>query len=180
MRKMLVATTLSIILLNAGGLESFLNTENNDILDKKEIKYKKIYLKIEKLKYNGTVSSYNAEAFQRGVEDIQDRKNKYNQYEQNENERYLKKLENQNIETTVLKYFNAPNNIKRLDINEKIIVSFDVDRKGNINNIIFKKESQYYKLNKEIKNAIKKASEEIERPEKKTTHTLYYHFLVSS
>lgn len=73
-----------------------------------------------------------------------------------------------------MKYINRNGKIYGKNIKEQIIVSFNINEKRDISDIKFNQPSNYSEINKEIQNAILNSALELPRPEKETTHTLYF------
>lgn len=175
--KPFLAILLTTNILYSSGLEGFLTTSNNDIGDIKKKKYYRVDL--ERTSYKkSSVSSKNAKAFQEGLDYANNMRQKSTQHYQNETDRLKQSIRTKRIEVIVLKYLDFPDILKKHNIDENVSVAFDIDKKGNIDNIVFEEKSNYEDLNKEIKEAILKSAIELEAPKVKTTKKLFYHFSI--
>lgn len=189
--KFFILMLLSSTILLSNGLENFLTKEELKKEEKKEnhqyflIKHERAKIKIkenntpntnEKFDPNpqygeGHYNTLGNEAlnnfkseFYRSNQELEDMK-------KNNDKKNAKKLEE-----LIYINFNLPYRYAKHGIQEKIIISFDIDEKNNISNIKFIQPSAYEEINKSFEEAIIKSSQELPTPKEKETKTLYYEF----
>lgn len=185
--KALFIFLISINIFYGQGLESFLSTGTKTLNEqKKEPKYyiiKNTYenFKAEKKDFQSFSASgetgqiKTAKGYQNANNILLSSKAKMSNYAHDEKRDYIKSIKTNILEELVLKYIDFPKMNFR-ELKEKIIISFDIDEKKNISNIVFLKPSSYEDINKSFEEAIIKSNQELRAPAKKETKTLYYEF----
>lgn len=182
---------LSSTILLSNGLESFLAIKDPNHKEQKE-EHKYFLIKHErakiKIKENNTPNTnekfdpnpqygeghYNT----LGNEALNNFKSEF--YRSNQELEEMKKNNDKKnvrrLEELIYMNFSLPYRYVKHGIQEKIIISFDIDEKNNISNIKFIQPSAYEDINNALEEAIIKSSQELPAPKEKETKTLYYEF----
>ncbi len=161
MKKILPILMLINTYLLSAGLEGFLGTEDKNSLKKEVavveyqiVRYKDIMNNME----SGASGQIN---IGRGLSKLQDSENFKDIISGD------KKSFSNNIEKIIIKHLIVSNSLIERGIYEKIILSFDIDKRSDISNIKIVKGSTYNEINENFKEAILKAAHKIKIKEDK-------------